>query len=161
MNRRNWCHVLCPLGPCWGWQVVFPSRRLPEKYAATAAHVDKPAPSFDRDILQQEDCIRCMEWFQNANSADLGFRFVGSRQTDGVSPERRVLLGSLVSGLFLARFFRFGHPEHRPACCARRECEMKGVPEKCVRCGECMKVCLKNASTRRRCRRVWKEYLPR
>jgi len=61
-------------------------------------------------------------------------------------PERRVLLGGLVSGFLLARLFRFRSPEARA-----RLLRPPGVRDeaaflrKCVRCGECMKVCLRNA----------------
>jgi ferredoxin len=60
--------------------------------------------------------------------------------------ERRLLLGGMAGGLLLAIPSRFRSPE--------RESRMLRPPgvrseddflKKCVRCGECMKVCLKNA----------------
>jgi ferredoxin len=61
-------------------------------------------------------------------------------------PERRLLLGSIAGGLLLAVPARFRSPEKesrllRPPG-VRSEDEFL---KKCVRCGECMKVCLKNA----------------
>jgi MauM/NapG family ferredoxin protein len=60
--------------------------------------------------------------------------------------ERRVFLGGLFSGFLLARLFRFREP-----VAESRLLRPPGVRsendflKKCVRCGECMKVCLKNA----------------
>ena len=148
-ERRNWCRNLCPLGTLLGLASRFsPLKRLPEKLCSDCRSCRQTCPtSFDRDILQQEDCIRCIECVLKCKFGRSGFRFVGL-SSDGrpYLPERRVLLGSLVSGLFLARFFRFGHPEAQarllrpPGVRDERE-----FLEKCVRCGECMKVCLKNA----------------
>jgi MauM/NapG family ferredoxin protein len=61
-------------------------------------------------------------------------------------PERRVLLGSLVSGFFVSRLFRFRNPEAQARLLrppgVRKEDEFL---QKCVRCGECLKVCVKSA----------------
>jgi ferredoxin len=61
-------------------------------------------------------------------------------------PERRVLLGGLAAGVLLAIPARFRAPERvsrllRPPG-VRSEDEFL---KRCVRCGECMKVCLKSA----------------
>jgi ferredoxin len=60
--------------------------------------------------------------------------------------ERRVFLGGLVGGFLLARLFRFRDPSAqarllRPPGVRKEEEFLK----KCVRCGECMKVCLRSA----------------
>jgi ferredoxin len=61
-------------------------------------------------------------------------------------PERRILLGGLISGFFLSRFFRFGNPAARAGLLRPPGVRDEGdFLKKCVRCGECMKVCLKNA----------------
>jgi ferredoxin len=61
-------------------------------------------------------------------------------------PERRMLLGGMAGGLLLAVPARFRSPEKdsrllRPPGVRVEEDFLK----RCVRCGECMKVCLKNA----------------
>jgi len=61
-------------------------------------------------------------------------------------PERRLLLGCMAGGLLLAVPARFRSPEKelrllRPPGVRSEDDFLR----KCVRCGECMKVCLKNA----------------
>jgi len=74
------------------------------------------------------------------------FVFGGPVDTRPYLPERRVLLGGLVSGFFLARLFRFRSPRTDAAVLrppgVRDE---RDFLKKCVRCGECMKVCLRSA----------------
>jgi MauM/NapG family ferredoxin protein len=61
-------------------------------------------------------------------------------------PDRRVVIGGILSGFVLARLFRFREPAAQARLLrppgVRDEREFLG---KCVRCGECMKVCLKGA----------------
>ena len=63
---------------------------------------------------------------------------------------RRVFLGSLVSGFFLSRVFAFQSPSQ-----SERLLRPPGVvndndfQKKCVRCGECMKVCLQKCPVSR------------
>ncbi len=148
-ETRNWCRNLCPLGTLLALAARFSLfRRLPDRLCSECRTCRQACPtSFDRDILQQEDCIRCMECMLKCRSGRAGFSI--ARLTPGglpYLPERRVFLGSLASGFFLARFFRFGAPETQarmlrpPGVRDERE-----FLQKCVRCGECMKVCLKNA----------------
>jgi ferredoxin len=60
--------------------------------------------------------------------------------------ERRVFIGGLAGGLLLARLFRFRDPSVQARLLRppgiRNEDEFL---KKCVRCGECMKVCLRSA----------------
>jgi ferredoxin len=61
-------------------------------------------------------------------------------------PERRALLGSLLSGFFVPRLFRFRQPD--PQARLLRPPGVRDEQEflqKCVRCGECLKVCVKSA----------------
>jgi ferredoxin len=148
-ERRNWCRNLCPLGTLLGLASRFSLfRRLPEKLCSDCRSCAQACPtSFDRDILQQEDCIRCMECVLKCKYGRSGFRFARV-SSDGRQylPERRVLLGGLISGLFLARFFRFRSPEAEASLLRPPGVRDEGeFLKKCVRCGECMKVCLKNA----------------
>ena len=148
-ETRNWCRNLCPLGTLLGLVGRFSLfRRLPDRLCADCTACRKVCPSsFDMDILRKEECILCMECVLKCKSGRPRFKMV-LFTADGQPylPERRVLMGSLISGFFLARFFRFRDSDKEAGLLrppgVRDEAEFL---KKCVRCGECMKVCLKNA----------------
>ncbi len=147
-ETRAWCRRLCPLGTLLGMLARFsPLKRTPAALCADCGVCRTACPtSFDGELLRQDECIRCMDCSLKCRFGRIGFRFAGWRGTGPYLPERRVLLGGLVSGFFLARLFRFRLPEAkarllRPPGVRSEEEFLK----KCVRCGECMKVCLKNA----------------
>jgi ferredoxin len=148
-ETRNWCKNLCPLGTLLGLAGRFsPFRRLPDRMCGDCTACREICPtSFDRDILKKEECILCMECVLKCKSRRAGFKWAsiasGGRP---FLPERRVLLGGLLSGFFLSRFFRFGNPEAQAGLLRPPGVRDEGdFLKKCVRCGECMKVCLKNA----------------
>ncbi|WP_243371883.1 4Fe-4S binding protein [Geotalea sp. SG265] len=148
-ERRNWCRNLCPLGTLLGILArLSPLGRMPADLCPDCKACRTVCPtSFDREILQRDECILCMDCLRSCRFARVKFRFrFGERSVQPYLPERRVLLGGLASGFFLSGFFRFRRPEAaagmlRPPG-VRDEAEFL---KKCVRCGECMKVCLKSA----------------
>lgn len=147
-ETRAWCRRLCPLGTLLGMLARFsPLKRTPATLCADCGDCRSVCPtSFDEEILQQDECIRCMECSFRCRFRRVGFRFDAWGGFGRFLPERRVLLGGLVSGFFLARLFRFRLPQVqarllRPPGVRSEEEFLK----KCVRCGECMKVCLQNA----------------
>lgn len=146
---RNWCRNLCPLGTLLGLAARFsPFVRVPARLCADCGACSDLCPtSFDREILQKEECILCMECQLRCPSGRVRFRLAGVAAGEGpLLPERRVLLGGLVSGFFAARLFRFREPTAQA-----RLLRPPGVRDegeflaRCVRCGECMKVCLRSA----------------
>jgi polyferredoxin len=146
---RNWCRNLCPLGTLLGLAARFsPFVRLPARLCADCGACRNLCPtSFDREILQKEECILCMECQLRCSSGRARFRLAGVAAGEGpLLPGRRVLLGGLVSGFFVARLFRFREPVAQA-----RLLRPPGVRDegeflaRCVRCGECMKVCLRSA----------------
>jgi len=148
-EERNWCRNLCPLGTLLGWLGRFSLfRRLPPGLCGDCGKCRELCPTgFDSDILSKEECILCMECRLHCPQQRIVFRPGICLTTTGpFVPERRVLLGGVFAGLMLAVPARFRNPEKdsrllRPPG-VRAEDEFL---EKCVRCGECMKVCLKNA----------------
>ena len=148
-EERNWCRNLCPLGTLLGWLGRFSLfRRIPTGLCSDCGKCRELCPTtFDRDLLAKEECILCMECQMRCPKHRVSFRLTPLRRGAGpLLPERRVLLGSMAAGLLLAIPVRFRLPEKesrllRPPG-VRNEDEFLS---KCVRCGECMKVCLKSA----------------
>jgi polyferredoxin len=148
-ETRNWCRNLCPLGTLLGLAArLSPFGRVPAKLCGDCRACAEICPtSFENDTLKKEECILCMECQVQCPNQRVGFRLIGFRpSTGGVVMGRRVFLGGLAGGLLLARLFRFREPAAQARLLRppgiRSEEEFL---EKCVRCGECMKVCLRSA----------------
>lgn len=148
-EQRNWCRNLCPLGTLLGIAGKFSLfKRLPTRLCSDCRDCAVICPtSFDSEILQKQDCILCMDCLLKCSSARVKFRLTGQPRDDAAYlPGRRMILGSLVSGFALSRVVRFRSPSLQ-----ERLLRPPGVTderlflEKCVRCGECMKVCLRSA----------------
>jgi polyferredoxin len=148
-ESRNWCRNLCPLGTLLGILArLSPFNRVPARLCADCRGCAGLCPtSFDRELLQKEECIMCMECQLRCPHQRVRFRLAGfTPAAGGPLMERRVFLCGLAGGVFLAKFFRFRDPVAQPRLLrppgVRNEAEFL---EKCVRCGECMKVCLRSA----------------
>ena len=148
-ETRNWCRNLCPLGTLLGWLGRFSLfNRVPTGLCGDCGRCRELCPTgFDRDFLMKEECIICMECSKGCPHDRISFRLSLKHKGIGpLLPERRVLLGGMAGGLLLALPARFRPPEK-----GSRLLRPPGVRseddfvQKCVRCGECMKVCLKNA----------------
>ena len=148
-ETRNWCRNLCPLGTLLGWLGRFsPFSRMPTGLCADCGACRELCPtSFGQDRLVKEECVLCMDCQRGCPHGRISFR--PALTWNGVGPllpERRVLLGGVAAGLLLAVPARFRSPERmsrllRPPG-VRSEDEFL---KRCVRCGECMKVCLRSA----------------
>ncbi len=148
-ESRNWCRNLCPLGTLLGWLGRFsPFTRTPAGVCSDCGACRTLCPSsFDGGQLDKGECILCLECQSGCPHGRVSFRpSLAGRGAGPLLPERRVLLGGVAGGLLLAVPARFRPPERvsrtlRPPG-VRSEDEFL---KRCVRCGECMKVCLRNA----------------
>ncbi|MDD2897535.1 MAG: 4Fe-4S binding protein [Desulfuromonadaceae bacterium] len=148
-ETRNWCRNLCPLGTLLGLLGRFSLfKRVPGHVCSDCGKCRELCPtSCDEGELHKEDCVLCMECQQGCPHDRVAFRLSLPPLAVGpLVPQRRLVLGGIAGGLMLAVPARFRSPD--------RESRMLRPPgvrsesdflKKCVRCGECMKVCLKNA----------------
>ena len=154
-EKRNWCKNLCPLGTLLGIMgnlSIF--RRIPGRLCADCRKCKEICPTgFDAETLQKSDCILCMDCklqcaFKRVRFPLKGILSTKRQRTEDVRPvlERRVFLGSLLSGFFLSRAFVFQPPgQHERLLRPPGVNNEKDFLKKCVRCGECIKVCLRSA----------------
>jgi len=146
-QTRNWCRNLCPLGTLLGLFARWsPFKRLPGRLCGDCSDCRSVCPtSFSEDALLQEECILCLECLKTCEKGRARFAWKPGGN-GGFVPERRVLLGGMLSGFMLSGLFRFRGPEAQA-----RVLRPPGVTsedeflKKCVRCGECLKVCLTGA----------------
>jgi polyferredoxin len=150
-ERRNWCRNLCPLGTLLGLLGRFSIfKRLPSRLCTDCKSCKDACPTeFDEQVLQKNDCILCMECKLKCASKRikfLPFRWATEKTIGSPVMERRVLLGGLLSGFFVSRVFSFQSPGRQEKLLRPPGVNNEGdFLKKCVRCGECMKVCLRSA----------------
>lgn len=147
-GRRTWCRGLCPLGSLLSLAARFsPLKRLPSRLCTGCNDCEAVCPApFDDGALAQQDCMRCLSCISACKNRRPRFAFAPIQNPfrRAFSQERRVLLGSLASGFLLSRAFAFSAPSQtllRPPGVT----DESDFLRKCVRCGECMKVCPRNA----------------
>ncbi|MCX5813241.1 MAG: 4Fe-4S binding protein [Proteobacteria bacterium] len=159
-EKRNWCKNLCPLGTLLGLLGSFALfKRIPSILCKDCRECKTTCPTgFDEEVFQKQDCILCMDCRLKCKFKRVKFTiklpFVGkapaisaakSKKTPVVIG-RRIFLGGLLSGFFVSRVFSFQLPSGQERCLRPPGVsDEKEFLKKCVRCGECIKVCLRSA----------------
>jgi MauM/NapG family ferredoxin protein len=153
-RRRFWCNGLCPLGALLGLITrISPLKRAVGK-SCTSCNlcVQECRTGAAADLKgkwKKAECVMCGECQEDCPEDAVRFGFVSSKagKAAGVDLRRRGLITSLISGIFITPLVRT-NPLNK-----RREGKLirppGALPEdeflrRCVRCGECMKVCLTN-----------------
>ena len=148
-EQRNWCRNLCPLGTLLGLLGRFSLfRRLPARLCADCGDCRELCPTtFDQEMLQKADCIMCLDCQRKCKHQRVSFRFSRAKAKEvSFSPARRVLVTGLVSGFFLSRLFSVKNLIAETRLLRPPGAQDEGAfLKRCVRCGECMKVCLRSA----------------
>lgn len=146
-EKRNWCKNICPLGTLLGILSRFSIfNRLPLSLCKDCGKCKDICPTgFDRDILQKDDCILCMDCIVKCEYERAKF-FLFKNRIENFWQDRRTIIVGMLGGFLLSRTHLFSNEKHKS-----RLLRPPGVTDerdfikKCVRCGECIKICLNNA----------------
>jgi MauM/NapG family ferredoxin protein len=148
-EKRYWCKNLCPLGTLLG---IFSSfsilKRLPGRICSDCRDCKDICPTaFDEDILQKKDCILCMNCAVKCKNKRVKFTVHGfNNGLKQFAWDRRLFVSSFFFGFFLSKLFVYLPEDYRQRLIRPPGAQdEKDFLKKCVRCGECMKICLKNA----------------
>ena len=149
-GTRTWCRHLCPLGTLLGLAArLSPVRRSTDRVCGDCGICGELCPAIEGHRMPDgEECLRCLSCERGCGNSRVRFRFVNPLRLreHPYLPQRRLLLGGIAGGLLFARGLRW-----QPAEARERLLRPPGVRDeaeflaKCVRCGECMKVCLRSA----------------
>lgn len=146
-----WCRNLCPLGALLGLISKFSLvRRIPLKpcKGCGMCKQDCPMDAFDsQGGFMPEECNLCMDCLEFCPDQRTRFGFGLPQKIKPVDISRRQLLTAGLAGICLPVLARtsagskeIGNPLIRPPG-ALDESDFMAL---CVRCGECMKVCITN-----------------
>jgi polyferredoxin len=147
---RFWCRYLCPLGALLGllskvsWlrRVVGPGCNQCRRCSRDCpTGTIEPERGFASD---PGECIVCLACLDTCPQESVAFKGQwGLAEWRSYDPSRRQLLASLatsVSGLALLRTSPIARREH-PYAVRPPGARENGLLAKCIRCGECMRVC--------------------
>jgi len=154
-ERRFWCKYLCPLGALLGIlsRYAVLNRTVSEgcnecgvctRICQGAAHCDK------KELWRKAECLACMNCDDICPNNAVRFGF-SSLKKPAVAMDlgKRRIIASMVSGILAVPLLRIT-PLSRTGAADPRLIRPPGALEekkflrRCVKCGECMKVCLTN-----------------
>jgi MauM/NapG family ferredoxin protein len=153
-RRRLWCTSLCPLGALLGLitQISPLKRTVGRGCTSCNLCVQECRTGAAADLKgewKKAECVLCGECQEDCpvEAVRFGFASAKMRKVAGIDLQRRGLIASLCSALFIIPLIRTNPLVNRSAGSLIRP--PGALPEdqflrRCVRCGECMKVCLTN-----------------
>ncbi|RLB08282.1 MAG: (4Fe-4S)-binding protein, partial [Deltaproteobacteria bacterium] len=153
-RRRFWCTHLCPLGALLGIvTLISPIKRgVGEECNSCGLCVQECRLGAAADLKGQwkkAECVLCGQCQQICpqDAVRFGFSPTKRRRTAGIDLHRRGFIAAAVSGVFIVPLLRInplykrrkGRLIRPPGALAEEE-----FLRRCMRCGECLKVCLTN-----------------
>lgn len=152
-GKRFWCRNLCPLGAMLAVFSRFsPFRRKPARACnnceGCAAFCRMNAFETESGQLNHVECNLCMDCIDDCENQKPRFTFTLRRNETGIDISRRAFVGAGIAGALMPVMSKVNAgPVIPPATLIRPPGAVEGADflSLCVRCGECMKVCIQNA----------------
>lgn len=151
-GRRFWCRNICPLGAMLALisRVSF-FRRKPLLACRGCGDCNEKCrmQAFDDDgRMMAEECNLCLDCLEYCPKSITTFGFSIPKNKVPMDMSRRHIIGAGLTGVFLPFLIKLDAGARDPS---RRLLRPPGALNEadfrktCVRCGECMKVCIQNA----------------
>ncbi len=152
IERRFWCRHLCPLGALLGLLSRFSvlKRSVSEgcsSCGSCAALCQGNASPDEKENWKDSECYYCWNCDDICPENAVSFGFSGKKKTASMDLGRRRVIVSVLSGIVAVPLIRqtplsksgFSEPKliRPPGALAEKE-----FLKRCVKCGECMKVCI-------------------
>ena len=154
VERRFWCKYLCPLGGLLGIlsRFAFLKRSVSEDCndCGACANVCQGSATPDqKGSWKNTECLYCMDCDDICPQNAVRFGFKEKHPVAGMDLGKRRVIGSILTGLIAVPLMRIT-PIAKAGVSDPRLIRPPGSLEereflrKCVKCGECMKVCITN-----------------
>ncbi len=154
VERRFWCKYLCPLGGLLGIlsRYAFLRRSVSEDCdgCGACAHACQGSATPDREERwKSTECVYCMDCDDLCPRNAVHFGFLRKQPVAGMDLGKRRVIGSILTGLIAVPLMRIT-PLARAGVSDPKlirppgSLEEKEFLRRCVKCGECMKVCITN-----------------
>jgi polyferredoxin len=153
---RFWCRALCPLGALLGFASRWSALGLSKKAEhcndcnRCLMHCQGGDDPVGGVPWRKAECHLCLNCVDDCPDHALAFQFFPEGgSVDGPDLRRRKLLGGVVAGAAIVPLARstngFAVERHERLLRPPGALDEEHFLERCIRCGECMKVCPNNA----------------